>query len=285
MAKKDKKKKSTSVTIDFSGVTTFKKVPEGSYVVSVLSVKSGEAESGKPKLDWEFEIAEGKFKGSKLWYTTTLTENSLWKTREILEALGVEVEDGEMDIDLTSLVGETCGVTVYHETYEGSVKAKISDFMSAEDTDSDEKEEEEDEDEEDEKPAKKTSKKGKEDDEDEEDDEEETDEEVLEMDEDELEEFVEDKGLDVDLDDFSSIKKKRQAVLDAMKKSPKDDEDDEEEDDAESYTVDQVMEMSREDLEGLNDDLELDIEGLSDMKLKQARKAVIKVLKKDGLIK
>lgn len=265
-APRKKKKKGNVVSLDFTGVKNFKTIPEGSYIVEVVSIEQGTSSNDNPTLNWEFEVAEGSNKGSKLWYTTTLTPDSMWKTREVLDALGQEIPDGEMDCDLDELVGTQCGVNVFHEEYEGKKKAKISDFISKDEVDA---EDEEDAEEEDDAPKKGKKSKGPK---------------ISDMDEDELAEFIEENSLDVDLDDFSSIKKKRAAVAEAFEGGI--DEDEEEEDsekESESYTEDQINEMDMEELEALNSDHDLEVD-LEDMKPKAARKAMLKALKKAKLL-
>lgn len=279
-AKKTRKssKKGNVVSLDFSDVKSFKAVPEGPYLFEVTSVEQGTSQNDNPTLKFELAVAEGKFEGSKVWHTTTLTKEAMWKTREVLDALGQEV-DGEVDIDLDELVGARCGGNVYHDEYEkGKVSAKIADFFSAEDFDSEEEEEDEtpkkgkaSKSKKDEKPAK--GKKSKKDEPN-----------VNEMDEDELAELVDELGLDVDLDDYSSIKKKRAAVADAM------DDTDEEDDNDDTYTSDQIEELDIDQLAELNDDLELglDFDDYEDMKpkvaIKEAAKAILKILKKKKLL-
>lgn len=101
------------------------------------------------------------------------------------------------------------------------------------------------------------------------------------MDEDELAELISDRGLDVDLDDYSSIKKKRAAVQDALDGGEEEEEEDSEET---TYTEDQINEMDSEELEALNNDLELDIDDIDEMSKKTARRNVIKALKKKKLL-
>lgn len=266
MAKKNKKK-GNGLSINFKGVEVRKTLPEGTYVVEVAEVELTESSNGNEMIKWEFIVAEGKHQGAKLWYNTVTTKESLFKLREVLEALGQEVPDGKMDIDLSELVGCRAGVNVLHDVYEGKTRAVIADWLSAEEVDETEEDDEEEVEEE------------------EEDDEENEDEEsvdVSDMDEDDLKEVIEEHGLDVDLDDYSSIKKKRKAVEEAL--SSGGDEEEEEEEEAETYTEDQINDMDKEELEKLNEDLELDIDDIDDMKPKAARKAVIKALKKAKLI-
>lgn len=275
MAKKKSKKKGNSVSVNFEGVKAFKAVPEGSYVLKITGAEKGESSNDNETINWDFEVAKGEHKGAKLWYTTVLTEKSLWKLRELLEAAGQEVPDDEMDIDLDDLIGCELGAIVFHEEYEGKNRAKIGDFIAADEVDA------EDEDEDDDKKSKKKGKKSKKKDED--DEEEESDEEVPDvdsMDEDELTEFVSESGLDVDLDDYKNIKKKRAAVKEALESQ----EDEGEEEEQEKYSEEDVMDMDTEELSKINDDHELGVEDLEDMKPKAARKAMIKALKKAKLL-
>lgn len=281
MAKK--KKKGNGLSLNFKDVKVLKTVPEGNYLVKVEEAELTTSSNDNEMISWVFEIAAGKYEGQKLYYNTNIGKESLWKLREVLEALGQDVPDGKMDLDLSELVGCECGVVVYQEVYEGKNRAKIADFLAADEVDESDNDSEEEEDDEEEKPktkgkGKKSSKKK---DDEEEEDAEEVD--VSSMDEDELAELVEDKGLDVDLDDYSSIKKKRKAVAEALEKGG-DDEDSEDEDEETKYSEDQINDMSLEDLEELNSDLELDIDDLEDLTVKKARKAVLKALKKKNLL-
>ena len=284
--KKDKKKKKSGLSLNFKGVKTFKTIPEGSYVVEVVAATMEESSKGNDMIKWEFEVAEGPHKGAKLWYNSTITDDSLWALRQVLDALGQDVPDGEMDIDLEELVGCQAGVGVLHDTYEGKRKAVIADWMSKDDVESsdDEDEAEEDEDDEDDKKSKKKDKKkSKKDDDDEDEAEEEETPDVDNMDEDELKELIDEAGLDVDLDDYKTLKKQRNAVKEALE-GGSDDEADEEESDEETYTEDQIDDMDSDELQKLNDDLDLGLDDLADEKPKKARKAVLKALKKKGLL-
>lgn len=291
MAKKDKKdnkkKKKGGLSLNFKGVKTFKTIPEGSYVVEVVAATMDESKAGNDMIKWEFEVAEGPHKGAKLWYNSTITDDSLWALRQVLDALGQDVPDGEMDIDLEELVGCQAGVGVLHDVYEGKKKAVIADWMSKDDveeSDDEESEDEDDSEEEEEKSSKKKKKSKK--DEDEEDEDEESSEEdapdVDNMDEDELKELIDEAGLDVDLDDYKTLKKQRNAVKEALEGGSE--SDDEEESDEETYTEGQIDDMDSDDLQKLNDDLDLGLDDLSDEKPKKARKAVLKALKKKGLL-
>jgi hypothetical protein len=172
-----------ALVVNFKGVESGggggARVPEDDYRVKVTGVKAGESKSsGNPMLTWEFTISKGKYKGKKLKDYTTLTKDSLWKLMGLLEALGVEVPQGKLDLAkiLKKLLGKEFGITVIDEEYEkdGKTKmsSKISDYLTLEDLekaqdedDDDESNDEDDDDtddDEDEEPTKKKSKaKGK----------------------------------------------------------------------------------------------------------------------------
>lgn len=275
MAKPKKKvKKDNVISVDFEGVKAFKTIPEGSYVVEVSEVTQETSSTDNDMLKWTFEVTEGKYKGSKLWINTSLVKAALFKLREVLEGLGLEVPDDVMDLDLDDVVGLSCGVNVLHEDYQGKPQARIIDFISAEDISEDEDDEKpkkkskKDEDDE-EKPSKKSKK-----DEDDAPD-------VSSMDEDELQEVINEAGLDVDLEDYGSIKKKRAAVEEALESGGSSDD---EEDEAEKFSEDTINEMDLDDLEKLNDDNDLGIKKIGKMKEKEARKLVLKALKKADLL-
>jgi hypothetical protein len=276
------RKKTSSVKVNFKGVESRKTPPEGDYVMKVLEAKSDRGPSGD-MIAFVCEITKGEYKGVKGYLYCPLTENSLWKLHAFLTALGEEVPEDEMEIDLPELIDKEFVGVMTHEIYNGKKRAKLTDFDSldnydGEDTDEDEDEDEddapkkgkkskskgkpakgkksksddddededEDEDDEDEKSSKKSkkskskksSKKDDDDDEDDEDDEPKSKkgkgkpakkskkktwstDDVEDMDEDELEELLEEAGLDdeVDLDDYKNLKKKVAAVLEALEEA------------------------------------------------------------------
>lgn len=272
MARKPKTKKKTgSLSVNFKGVDGKRSLlPEDDYLVEVEEATQGESSSGNDMVTFVFAVSDGKHKGAKLWMYCPLEEKSLWKLRGVLEALGEEVPDDDMDIELDDLIGKELMAVVTHESYDGAKRAKMSDFYAVGDG-----EEAEDDEAEDEKPKKKEKKADKVDkkkaskkDADEDDDgDDEADEETEEdaeaskaaarkarrlarkggkaekeekpskksakpekkkkkklyssddvegSDEDELEELVEEAGLEIDLADFKTLKKKQAAVIDAL---------------------------------------------------------------------
>ncbi len=271
MAKPAKKSKNSNIIeVNFEGVKSFKSAPEGNHKVTVTEVTQSMSSNDNPMLSWVYEVTEGKAKGAKLWDVTSLQPQALFRLREVLVALGLEVPDDVMELNLEDMVGLTCGVVVGMEEYQGKKRARITDYIGEDDVNESGEEDAE------EAPAKskRASKKDTSDD---------ADEEVADvskMDEDELAELVAEQGLDVDLEDFGSLKKKRTAVEEAMSSTT----EGADEDDTEKFSEDTINEMGLEGLEQLNDDLKLKIKGFDELSKKDARKAVLKALAKAGLI-
>ena len=127
--------RSTSVKVDFSGVEVKDfSIPDGDYVLTVTSVEKKRSESsGQDYLSWEFKVAEGPSKGKKVWHNTSLQPQSLWTLRQLLEAMGMEVEEGEMELELDDMAGESVGASIANEKYEGKDRPKIAQFIEVSD--------------------------------------------------------------------------------------------------------------------------------------------------------
>lgn len=145
MAKaKSKSKKSSSVSVDFSD--TGSRVSKGDHIVTVDAVTRETSDnSGADYLKWVLTTA----KGGKLWYNTSLQPHALFSLRNVLEALGMEVPSGAIDLDISELIGLEMGVTVEMENYQGTPRPQIVAVMTVEEMEGEEEEAEE-EDEEDE---------------------------------------------------------------------------------------------------------------------------------------
>lgn len=116
------------ISVDFTDVETRSVIPEDDYAVKVVDVTEEEGDKG-PYLNWELKITEGEHKGTTLWHITSLTPQSLWNLRATLEALGEEVPDSKLDVDLSELKGGEMGVTVEVEKYKGRNKNAVVDVF------------------------------------------------------------------------------------------------------------------------------------------------------------
>jgi hypothetical protein len=213
-AAKSRAKKSNVISLDFEGVESGGggfKIPEGEYLMKVIKVEDTESDAGNSMFKWTFEGQEKKAKGKKFYlYTVYDPPDSLWKLKSLLEALGTEVPDGALDLDLDEMVDLELIGQVGDEEYQGKTTSKLQDFSPV-DGDGDGGEEEVDEDEKPAKGAKKVAKKGK------------TKEleavsadEVKGMDDDDMQELVEKYELDVDLSEHKTPRRKASAIVAAL---------------------------------------------------------------------
>jgi len=205
-------------TVNFKGVESGgARIPEGIYPVKVKAVdlRKGQ-ESGAEYYNWEFRTHTPKNKSTHnkpLWFSTSLQEQALFNLRNTLECLGVEVPEGPYDIVPAELEGLECFAEVADETYEGRKRSRIIDLLPE-----DEGEEEPEGEEEEDVDVEEEEEEGEDEDEGE-DLEPLSEDEVLEMSGKDLGETIEEYGLEVDLGDYKTLGKKRNAVLDALEEA------------------------------------------------------------------
>lgn len=143
----------SSVNLDLSGVEVSRKaIPEGTYAVVVNKAELTKSREGNNMIKMEFEVTEGPHKGAKLFENCSLQPQALFKLKSVMLALGMDIPEGSFDLDTNDLVGLNCEVEVGHETYEGKKRARILEYINAEEADegeedSDDSEDEDDEDE------------------------------------------------------------------------------------------------------------------------------------------
>lgn len=107
MAKAVRRKKGNVDTLDFSGVKSGgATIPDGRYAAKIISAELKEGkESGELYRDVTWEITSEKCGGREVRFDTfSLQLQSLWKVKSMLEAMEVEVPDGEHDVDWDELI-------------------------------------------------------------------------------------------------------------------------------------------------------------------------------------
>lgn len=200
-------KKTRSVEVDFTDVEvggggSFH-IPEGEYGMKVDSVELGESENGNEMISWIFKGTEGKAKGKTFYFYTPLVEQALWKLRETLEALGVEVPDSVMEIELDDLIDLEATGIVEDDEYRGKTKSKLAGLVG--EGGGEAAEEDENKGKRNSKANGKSKKLAKV-----------SEDELKDMSEDELEEVNDKYDLGVDLSDFKVLRKKVTAIKEAM---------------------------------------------------------------------
>ena len=146
MAKSSRKGRNDSVNVDLSGVESSRKtIPEGTYTLTVNAVNQKNSSNNNPMIAFEFEVADGPYKGAPLYENCSLQPQALFKLKSVLEALGFEIPNKAFDLNLRDLIGLTCEVEVGHEVYEGKKRARILEYLTP-DLDDEEDGEDDDED-------------------------------------------------------------------------------------------------------------------------------------------
>lgn len=225
MKNKDKNKASSKgkkLTVNMAGVESRGHLEDGQYPgqVEACSVEDGDKAQ---YIKWEFVLVgsdEDKWRGRKVYYNTSLAAQALWNLRNLLETLGVEVPDDEMELDLKSYVGLKLMLRVQNETWEGKERPKVTDFTPMEEDEGggDEAEEETEEAGEEEEAAEEEEETAEEEEAegDDEGDGKISADEVRELDEAELKDLVKKHKLKVDLDKYPKAAKKIGAVIQAL---------------------------------------------------------------------
>jgi Protein of unknown function (DUF669) len=107
-AKKTRRKGNTD-TIDFTGVKSGgATIPDGRYTAKVVAseLKEGK-ESGEPYRQLTWEITSKKCNGREVPYDNySLQPQALWRLKGMLEAMEIEVPDGEQEIDWDDIIDD-----------------------------------------------------------------------------------------------------------------------------------------------------------------------------------
>lgn len=176
--KSSKAKKKSSVTVDMEGVESGgRSIEDGWAHGRIKSAELTESSNENEMFKIVWEAKRGKEK-ALVYDNVVLIPNSLWKLKQLLEACGVDVPEGEMDVSEDDLVDLECEIDITNEEYEGKDRPKVTGYrpLESDDEEEDEDEDEEEEDDEEEPPKKsKKAKKASKEDEDDEDEEEDED--------------------------------------------------------------------------------------------------------------
>lgn len=138
MAKKSK----GATVVDFSkeveheggGGRWLKRVPESDYVFTLKSIEETRAKSGNKMLVMIFMGKEGQVRNQQLRDRFVLLPQSLFKLRQLLEAMGKEVPKRGITINHKELIGTDVGITVRDgDEYEGKIRSEAGDYIPVED--------------------------------------------------------------------------------------------------------------------------------------------------------
>lgn len=231
--------KAKPTELNFKGVSTSGRrvwVPEGDYLIRGKSVEETESKSSQnPMWVFRWEFANGPKEGQEIIDRLVLVPQSLFRLRNLLEALGIKVPEGKLTVDPQKIVKLTrkrpIGAQVVDDdAYEGHIPSTIKRYIPAsEATEPPELDEDDEPDEDDE------------------------------IDEDEWEEDLDDLEEDDEEEDDEE----------------EEDEEDEEDDEEEVYTEAELKELSIGDLKGIARRLGCDMSELKGKKSPSYRAAIL----------
>jgi Protein of unknown function (DUF669) len=133
-----RRKKGNVTTLDFTGVKSGGGAPpDGRYKAKIIEVSQEEGkDSGEPYMQLTWEITSDKCNGREVRFDNySLQPQALWRVKSLLEAMGVEVPDGEHEVDWDELVSDEteCIVELTGEARDGKTYARVTGHFPLED--------------------------------------------------------------------------------------------------------------------------------------------------------
>ena len=113
--------------IDMTGVKTFEsvRVPAGWYKAEVVDLTKGVSSKGNPQWSWRFMISDGPEEGKVIFLNTFLTPQALWRTAEVVRALGFGSGGSVASFSKEDAIGRRCSILAADDDYDGDVRSII----------------------------------------------------------------------------------------------------------------------------------------------------------------
>lgn len=103
----------------------------GDYLMEVYAVTEGQSKNDN--LTWTFHCRLTDQPRATYPYRCALTENSLWKVRNLFVACGIAVPKKKINVDPNKLVGKKFGAALEDDEYEGNIRSAIAAVFPADD--------------------------------------------------------------------------------------------------------------------------------------------------------
>lgn len=110
---------------DAAGSFNKKRVPSGDYLAKIVKAEDAMAK-GDNVFQYLFTIKLEKYSQYAYPYYCKLTENQLWKLRNLLIAAGINVPKKRVKLDPSKVVGKFIGVTMEDDEYDGKLQSSVS---------------------------------------------------------------------------------------------------------------------------------------------------------------
>jgi hypothetical protein len=166
------------------------RIAPGDYLMKCTGCEQRNAmTSGDPMIVFIFVGKEGKAKNKQFKLYCSLNPGALWKLKTTLQTLGIEAPDTPSKLNPDEVVDIEVIGTVEDHTYEGNKFSRLVAIANSENSTQVKK-----------RPQLTAS-------------------ELLEMNEDELEDVVEKYGLDIDLANLKTLRRKANAIIDGLEEA------------------------------------------------------------------
>lgn len=111
---------------DFTKVQDdFEVLPKDDYVVYLFDVDLKKTRKGDDMYVLILKVAEGDYEGRQLFFNLPVMSQTMWKIKETLEAFGMEVPKGTVNIDFDELLGKKAVAEVDHQEYNGKEREDV----------------------------------------------------------------------------------------------------------------------------------------------------------------
>ena len=116
------------IAVSYTHLDVYKR--QGDYLAQVTKVEDAKAKSDDT-FQYLFTIKLSKYSQYAYPYYCKLTENQLWKLRNLLIAAGINVPKKRVKLDPSKVVGKFIGVTMEDDEYEGKMQSNIAAIFPA----------------------------------------------------------------------------------------------------------------------------------------------------------
>lgn len=115
------------INLDFSSVKGNVLLEEGLYNVTIKKVEEKVSSTGKPML---FVVFEEETTGTGIFENYVLTEECLWKIKELLDAAGIDTDEA-VEFEPTELIGLSFKAKVVQRDYNDNKVNSIKKIFAA----------------------------------------------------------------------------------------------------------------------------------------------------------
>lgn len=79
--------------------------PPGNYIARVDDAKEGKSSGGHPQVEISWTVAEGEYSGAEIREWLVVLETTRGKVVALLQAVGIDIPDGDFELKVADLVG------------------------------------------------------------------------------------------------------------------------------------------------------------------------------------